>query len=115
MQHYGRGALFSEIRDDMDSIFCGLPAPKPSQQTGAQIDMSVFNNAYGGCFHGACTVRLMNGTTKLVQNVQPGDCMAPHGGKVTYVVKTKCHNGKTPMVSVSITVRISDRKFHFFT
>ncbi|CAF1177076.1 unnamed protein product [Adineta ricciae] len=100
VQHYGRGALFSEIRDDMDSIFCGLPAPKPSQQTGAQIDMSVFNNASGGCFYGACTVRLMNGTTKLVQNVQPGDCMAPHGGKVTYVVKTKCHNGKTSMVSL---------------
>jgi hypothetical protein len=86
----------------MDSIFCGLPAPKPSEQTGAPIDMSVFNNAYGGCFHGGCTVRLMDGTNKLIKNVQPGDIMAPYGGTVTYVVKTKCRNEKANMVIVSI-------------
>lgn len=86
----------------MDTIFCGLPAPKPSQQTGAQIDMSVFNNAYGGCFYGGCTVRLMNGITKLIQNVKPGDLMAPHGGMVKYVVKTQCKNEKAKMVAVSI-------------
>ena len=85
----------------MDGIFCGLPAPKKSQ-TGAEIDMTVFNNAYGGCFYGECTVRLMNGTTKLVKNVQPGDRLAPHGGVVTYVVKTKCHNQKAKMAIVSV-------------
>ncbi|CAF0788659.1 unnamed protein product [Adineta steineri] len=98
IQHYGQGTLFSEIRDEMDTIFCALPAPKASQQTGAQIDMSVFNNAAGGCFFGGCTVCLMNGTSKLIKNVQPGDRMAPHGGKVNYVVKTKCKNQKAQMV-----------------
>jgi hypothetical protein len=86
----------------MDSIFCGLPAPKPSQQTGAPIDMSVFNNADGGCFYGQCTVRLMDGTTKLIKNIKPGDRMAPHGGRVNYVVKTKCRDEKAKMVVVSI-------------
>ncbi len=102
VQNYGRGALFSEVRDEMDSIFCGLPAPKPSQQTGAPIDMSVFNNADGGCFYGQCTVRLMDGTTKLIKNIKPGDRMAPHGGRVNYVVKTKCRDEKAKMVVVSI-------------
>lgn len=104
VQHYGKGALFSTVRDDMDGIFCGLPAPKRSQ-TGAQIDMTVFHNSGGGCFHGNCTVRLMDGTTKLVKDVQPGDCMAPFGGTITYVIKTKYRNRKSKMVVVSICIR----------
>lgn len=86
----------------MDTIFCSLPAPKCSQKTEAPIDMSAFYNASGGCFYGGCTVRLMNGTTKLIQNVQPGDRMAPNGGIVKYVVKTKCNNNKAKMIAVSI-------------
>ena len=84
----------------MDGIFCNLPAPKPSQ-TGAKIDMTVFHNAYGGCFHGDCIVRLMDGTMKFVKDVKPGDRMAPHGGIVTYVIKTKCQDQKAKMVIVS--------------
>jgi hypothetical protein len=103
IQHYGKGVLFSSIRDDMDGIFCGLPAPKPSE-TGAKIDMTVFHNAGGGCFHGNCTVRLMDGTTKFVRDVQPGDRMAPHGGKIVYVIKTKYNNPKSKMVIVSIRI-----------
>jgi hypothetical protein len=101
VQNYGQGTLFSAVRDEMDTIFCALPAPKPSQ-TGAQIDMSVFHNASGGCFYGGCTVSLMNGTTKLIKNVKPGDRMVPHGGMVNYVIKTKCQNEKAKMVVVSI-------------
>jgi hypothetical protein len=85
----------------MDGIFCGLPAPKRTE-TGAKIDMTVFHNASGGCFYGECTVCLMNGTIKLVKDVKPGDRMAPHGGTVAYVVKTKCQDQKAKMVSVSI-------------
>ncbi|CAF3172744.1 unnamed protein product [Rotaria sp. Silwood2] len=87
VQHYGKGSLFSQIRDEMDDIFCGLPAPRRTE-TGATIDMSVFNNASGGCFYGECIVRLMNGSSKLVKDVQPGDRLAPHGGMVKFVVKT---------------------------
>lgn len=98
VQHYGNGTLFAEVRDEMDSIFCGLPAPKPAPQTGAPIDMSVYHNASAGCFHGQCTVRLMNGSTILVKNIKPGDQIAPHGGIVNYVVKTKCQNNKAKMI-----------------
>jgi hypothetical protein len=87
----------------MDGIFCSIPAPKASQ-TGAKIDMTVFHNASGGCFHGGCTVRLMNGTTKLVRDVKPGDRMAPHGGTIIYAIKTKCQNQKAKMVIVSIRI-----------
>ncbi|CAF2952351.1 unnamed protein product [Rotaria sp. Silwood2] len=60
--------------------------------------MAVFHNAAGGCFYGECTVRLMNGITKLVRDVIPGDRMASHGGTVIFVVKTKCQNQKAKMV-----------------
>jgi len=98
VQHYGEGALFTEIRDEMDTIFCALPAPKRAQN-GTQIDMSAFHDAAGGCFHGDCTVKLMDGTTKSVKNVKPGDQLAPHGGFVKYVIKTKCQNGQAKMIA----------------
>ncbi|CAF1054349.1 unnamed protein product [Rotaria sordida] len=99
VQHYGKGLLFSQIRDEMDDIFCGLPAPKRTE-TGATIDMSVFHNASAGCFYGECTVRLMNGSLKSVKDVQPDDRLAPHGGMVKFVVKTICKNRKAKMVIV---------------
>lgn len=85
----------------MDTIFCALPAPKRAQN-GTQIDMSAFHDADGGCFHGNCTVKLMDGTTKSVKDVKPGDQLAPHGGSVKYVIKTKCCNGQAKMIAVSI-------------
>ncbi|CAF2705991.1 unnamed protein product [Rotaria sp. Silwood2] len=101
VQHYGKGVLFSKIRDEMDDIFCSLPAPISSLTTSAPVDMAVFYNPAGGCFHGECSVSLMNGTTNLVKDVQPGDRMALHGGMVRFVVKTKCQNQKAKMVIVS--------------
>ena len=89
----------------MDGIFCGLPAPKSSIVT-TKIDMTVFHNASGGCFHGDCTVRLMDGTVKLIKNVKPGDRMAPSGDTVTYVIKTICRNRKSKMVIVSIITSV---------
>ncbi|CAF5059153.1 unnamed protein product, partial [Rotaria sp. Silwood1] len=99
VQHYGNGLLFSQIRDEMDDIFCSLPAPKRTE-TGTPIDMSVYNNASAGCFYGECTVRLINGCLKLVKDVQPGDRLAPHGGIVKFVVKTICKTRKAKMVIV---------------
>ncbi|CAF4468535.1 unnamed protein product, partial [Rotaria sp. Silwood2] len=102
VQHYGKGEVFSKMRDEMDDIFCSLPAPTSSLATSAPVNMTVFYNAAGGCFYGECTVCLMNGTTKLVKDVQPGDRVAPYGGMVRFVVKTKCPNRKAKMVIVSI-------------
>ena len=96
------------VRDDLETIFCILPpptapaVPNVTQKT-QPINMQVFYDAGGGCFHGDCRVRLIDGTTKPVKDVRPGDRMAPHSGTVNYVVKTKCQNKKSKMVIVSIT------------
>ncbi|CAM4905461.1 unnamed protein product [Rotaria socialis] len=97
VQHYGQGQLFNSVRDEMDSIFCGLPAPK-RPQSGATIDMSVFNNSDNPCFHGSCTVKLFDGSIKLVKDIRRGDRLYPHGGTVNYVLKTACNNRQAQMV-----------------
>lgn len=108
VQHYGKGALFISVRDEMDGIFCNLPAPKRAHNTAfvdstthsAPIDMSVFNNADNPCFHGSCTVKLFDGSIKLVKDIRRGDQLYPHGGKVNYVLKTICNNEQAQMVLV---------------
>jgi hypothetical protein len=154
VQHYGQGQLFNSLRDEMDGIFCGLPAPKssavaqstPNPSTVAQstpnpsavaqstpnpstvkqsvpqssvtkkpasnspsvnrkksaepVDMSVFNNANNPCFHGSCTVLLIDGSVKLVKDVRRGDRLFPHGGTVNYVLRTVCIDGQAQMVVV---------------
>ncbi|CAF3370225.1 unnamed protein product [Rotaria socialis] len=97
VQHYGKGQLFSKVRDEMDEIFCSLPAPKRTRN-GASIDMRDFYDAAGGCFYGECTVGLMNGTTKFVKDIKPHDRTAPHGGMVVFVVKTKLKSRQAKMI-----------------
>ncbi|CAF1540367.1 unnamed protein product [Didymodactylos carnosus] len=107
VQHYG-SKLFNAIRDDMDEIFCKLPAPKPSTKypynnTVLPVNMRVFNNASAGCFHGKCLVLLADGNTKFVKDVRRGDILqtpdSVTNATVTYVMKSICFNDKTTMVS----------------
>jgi hypothetical protein len=134
VQHYGQGQLFNSLRDEMDGIFCGLPAPKSSavaqsapnpstvkqsvpqssvtkkpasnspsvkrKKSAEPVDMSVFNNANNPCFHGSCTVLLIDGSVKLVKDVRRGDRLFPHGGTVNYVLRTVCIDGQAQMVVV---------------
>jgi hypothetical protein len=116
VQHYGQGKLFNTVRDEMDSIFCSLPAPVrrnvdtlSDSATGTTFDMSVFNDSNGVCFHGSCTVRLLDGSIKFVKDIQRGDRLYPHGGTVNYVLRTICNNKQTQMVLVCI----SFLKFNF--
>lgn len=99
VQHYGQGELFNTVRDEMDSIFCDLPAPKRTN-FGATINMSVFNDSDRPCFHGLCTVKLLDDSIKFVKDIQPGDQLYPHGGIVNYVLRTNCNNNQTQMVLV---------------
>lgn len=116
VQHYGSGRLFADIRDEMDTIFCSLPAPKRSQVPTAAataaaaiatVDMSAYYNPSGGCFYGQCSIQLADGSRKLVCNVQPGDRLAPFGATVRYVVKNQCTNGKAKMVMLDQGLIIS--------
>jgi hypothetical protein len=59
-----------------------------------------YNNANNPCFHGSCTVRLIDGSIKFVKDVRRGDRLFPHGETVNYVVRTVCTNGKADMVLV---------------
>ncbi len=106
VQHYGQGDLFNSIRDDMDSIFCSLPASTPSSSNGTHgtttVDMSQFNNANNPCFHGSCTVKLIDGSIKFVKDIKRGDQLYPHGGSVNYILRTICNNKQTPLVLVCI-------------
>ena len=111
VQHYGKGELFNTIRDEMDSLFCSLPAPTPSIYVGnssgspaSPIDMSAFNNSDNPCFHGSCIVKLFDGSIKFVKDIRRGDRLYPHGGIVKYVLRTICNNGEAQMVLVCITV-----------
>ena len=101
VQHYGQGELFNSVRDEMDGIFCSLPAPKRANST-ATVDMSVFNDADRPCFHGSCTVKLFDGSLKFVKDIQRGDRLYPHGGQVNYILRTVCDRGQTQMVLVCI-------------
>jgi len=51
IQFYG-GELFSQIRDKLDELFLGLPAPRPSfclmQQAPAPVNMAHYHDAGGG-------------------------------------------------------------------
>ncbi|CAF2924759.1 unnamed protein product [Rotaria sp. Silwood2] len=97
VQHYGQGQLFNTVRDEMDAIFCSLPAPKRAN-SGATIDMSVFNNSDNPCFHGSCTVKLFDGSIKFVKDIRRGDRLYPHGGTINYILKTICNNQQAQMV-----------------
>ena len=66
------------------------------------IDMSAFNNSNDPCFHGSCTVKLLDGSIKFVKDIQRGDRLYPHGGKVNYVLRTICDNKQAQMVLVCI-------------
>ena len=46
----------------------------------------------GGCFHGRCTIQMLDGTTKFVQDLKKGDMIATPesstGASIICVVKT---------------------------
>jgi len=116
VQHYGEGELFNTVRDEMDSIFCSLPAPvrrnlyaydsnaPNSSGSTTTIDMSAFNDSSGPCFHGSCTVKLLDGSIKFVKDIQRGDRLYPHGGTVNYILRTISNNKQAQMVLVCILI-----------
>jgi hypothetical protein len=104
VQHYG-GKLFNVIRDEMDEIFCKLPAPKPSiikqNYVPAPVSMSSYYDSSSLCFIGSCNVLMADGTTKLVKEITKGDLVMTTIGhvSVTYVVKTLCTNSRSDLVT----------------
>lgn len=125
VQHFG-GEIFKNNRDNLDKIFLDLPAPEPSikRQANQHVsNMQVFYNSGGVCFHGNCSVLMMNGEVKLVKEIVQGDLVSSNNGKaakVTCVIRTAIKSKKTGLVCLEggliITpwhpVKINDL-FHF--
>jgi hypothetical protein len=110
LQRYG-GALFRELRDDADELFCALPPPVAAVDPelerlraefggaalGAgphqpQVNMRAYHNAGNPCFHPDGMVKLANGHSVRVDEVRRGDTLAS-GGRVTCVLETVCAGG----------------------
>jgi len=82
MQAYGSGPLFTALRDEADSIFMGMPPPKPSiarrdGHPAARMSSTAFSNCYynsnNSCFRGDSKVKMADGSTRNVKNVKKGD------------------------------------------
>jgi len=115
VQHYA-GKFFSQIRDQMDDLFCTLPPPKPSFKINAPdlqkntyshvappVSMHQYHNPSSGCIGGGCSVSMANGTIKKVEEIKKDDLVSSTDGKsskVLCVVKSYCHNGKAQLVEL---------------
>jgi len=114
VQHYG-GQLFHDLRDQADEIFRKLPPPKSSETfftfssngnpvpLAAPVDMSSFNNPYGGCVSGSSLVLMADHSLKAAKDIVKEDfVMGPNGqsASVVCVVKTTCCS-KVPLVQLS--------------
>ncbi|KAJ3430310.1 hypothetical protein M0812_23314 [Anaeramoeba flamelloides] len=112
VQFYG-GKGFKKIQDLIHEAFCKMKPPTPSvnqrrsnnysskkKKTRTRvIDMTRYNNSCNPCFHGNCTVSMDKNKTKLIKDLKAGDVLH-NGAKVTCVVKTVCHQGKTDLVTI---------------
>ena len=110
LQIYG-GEMFHAIQTEADTVFCTLPAPKPSiqKQTGyyggaaaAPSTMATFHNASGGCFAGHCRIKMLNGSHKPIKDIAPGEAVwTPMGpAQVTALVTCGSKLRSQPMVQL---------------
>eukprot|EP00049_Salpingoeca_infusionum_P011610 m.202763 g.202763 ORF g.202763 m.202763 type:complete len:702 (+) comp14979_c0_seq1:110-2215(+) len=84
IQGFG-GPLFASLRDEIDEAFLKLRMPKPSitragmPRTAACVSSAAYHTTCGGCFTGDSIVKMADGTTKLANEIVPGDVVAvPH-------------------------------------
>lgn len=73
-----------------------------------------YNFENNPCFHGLCTVRLIDGSTKFVKDIRRGDQLFPHGGTVNYVMRTVCTNRKAHMVLVCHSFILDSKQTLFY-
>jgi hypothetical protein len=133
LQIYG-GKLFHDLQSLGDTLFCNLPPPKPSLldkirsdpfsygtnvwTSNAPIDMSMFHNPSGGCFHGDCQILMADRSRKAIKDVLANDMVwTPDGdAKVKAVIVCNQVAKSQPMTqygALSITpwhpIRISKK------
>jgi len=123
ISHFG-GELFNKLRDEISDIFDSQPPPKRDIKhrastygdsrgrcgVRAPVNMSVYNNARGGCCAEGSGVMMEDYSYKKVEEIQKGDRVLTCkiiDSKLVYsdspiecVIKTKCNNGVVPMVTM---------------
>jgi hypothetical protein len=116
VQLYGRGRLFIKMQGQLNDLFLSLPPP-PRRQTysnyssyqsqtsgagAAPIDMTLYNNAGGVCFHPSCLVRMATGESKAIARLQKGDLIQTKNSvaEVRCVVFNQLPHGYCKMVCV---------------
>lgn len=114
--------LFNMQRDEISDIFDKLPQPKKtihysqntySRNTGPtsttrSVNMSVYNNATGGCCARGCRIKMKDNTYKNVEDVKKGDSVITYDyntkkysvGEIECVVNTICNFMSENMVSM---------------
>ena len=128
------GSLFNTLRDEISDIFDKLPPPKrdipireetfhrsrqskptakPRRETIS--NMSMYNNAGGGCCAEGSKVFMQDNTYKNVEDIRKGDKVVTYEtfmdsqikfhekystSEIECVIKTKCTNGQITMVKL---------------
>jgi uncharacterized protein YegL len=98
IQHFATEE-FKEYQEKGNIAFAELPPPISSlgDSTGP-VDMTQFNNRYGGCFTQNCLVLMNDGTHKKVQALKKGDKLFG-GASIVCVVRTKVDQEKEMVVN----------------
>ena len=95
VQHFS-STTFNSFQTELNSIVSSLPPITPSLTFRGQVynvsSMSTFNNRSNPCFSGHNKVIMGDYSTKLVQNILPGDIVhTPLGNaRVNLIIKTLC-------------------------
>ena len=113
IQKYG-GATFQKIRDELNTVFNGMPAPRPTRReqvvaravavgrapAAQPMTMRSYNSSSAPCFAGPCRVRMADGSKKTCQRIRKGDRVATSTGHavVRCVLKTRCAKGVAKLV-----------------
>jgi Mg-chelatase subunit ChlD len=102
------GEIFEEIVDRASDIFDTLPPPEPSNRRRstyatssggnsapprAPVSLANYNDAGGGCFVGTATIRMADGTDKLVKDLKQGD---------TILTLSDPYNSRSIMIPASV-------------
>ena len=121
LQQYA-GALFQQVQQVGDEIFCQLPAPKPAppsestlrslgvtavqwqaQAPTPAVDMADYYSSEGPCFPVSARVHMADGSLKAAGDVRRGDLVRTATGKpsrVECVVRTVAASGQFNIVTL---------------
>lgn len=113
------GQMFTDLADKADDVYNSMDPPTASLKHRVQSAAQIANAAQfaakmnnfddddndcgyygGGCFAGAGTIKMADGSLKLVKNLVKGDKIATVNGQeatVNCVIRTETFNGMTDM------------------